>query len=844
MNFDRQITIAVGGSRTAKKWKPETMMWSELCARLQVPRRSTETLVAYKAMSKPRQDELKDVGGFVGGTFRGDVRKAGAAIGRDLVALDLDNIPGGQTEDVLRRVSSLGCAYVVYSTRKHEAAAPRLRVLLPFSQTIHPDLYEPAARALGYYIGLDFCDPSTFEVNRMMYWPNVCRDSEYVFLVGDAPFVDAVALLGVFYKDWRDMSTWPSITGEVQPHKLAAKQGDPEEKHGLVGAFCRAYDVPAAIAKFIPDAYVETVTPGRYTYTGGSTAGGAVIYDEGKFLYSHHATDPCSGRLVNSFDLVRLHLFGDLDDRSSPDTATVKLPSYLRMMEHISGDEATIEALAQETMAAIDAFAPDEEEDGNSQSQPGVFGPAIALPADATVYPSAGSASPAASDAVTGGDVYTDPRAWMKQLQRNPTTGQAVPTIANCQLILSNDPNVKDKIRYNEFSSRREVFGVLPWARTGSRAWNDVDQAGLYSYFEAIYGISKRASIDCAADLVAAAHSFDDVKSYLAGLIWDGVPRLDTLFVDYLGVPDTPYARAVTRKSMVAAVARVRDPGCKYDTMPVISGPQGIGKSTMLSKLSRGWFTDALRNFEGKDAAEIIQGVWLVEIGELGAMKKADTDRVKQFLSQRADRFRAAYARYAQECPRRCVFIGTVNEDEYLRDQTGNRRFWPLDAYKQAPRLSVFRDLDANVDQIWAEAVARYESGETLFLEAELTQAAMVAQELHRERYLHEDTVVEFLHKRVPHNWSTTELDVRMMFWEGYERMTDEAREKETRPRDRICAREIWVECLGFKLDRMTRIDATQINAVIARMPGWFRSETALKFGPHGTQKGYQRKLP
>lgn len=158
--------------------------------------------------------------------------------------------------------------------------------------------------------------------------------------------------------------------------------------------------------------------------------------------------------------------------------------------------------------------------------------------------------------------------------------------------------------------------------------------------------------------------------------------------------------------------------------------------------------------------------------------------------------------------------------------------------------MNVFRDLDANVDQIWAEAIVRYDAGEPLFLEADLSHDAAVAQELHRERYLHEDTIIEFMHKRVPHTWSTTELDLRMMFWEGYDRMTEEARESDTRPRDRICAREVWIECLGFKLDRMTRTDATQINAVIARMPGWIRSETTLKFGPHGAQKGYQRKLP
>lgn len=834
MNFDRQITIAVGASRTAKRWAPEELMWSALCARLQNPRGSMVTMAAYKALSKPRQDELKDVGGFVGGTFRGDVRKPGAAIGRDLVALDLDNIPAGGTNDVLLRVSSLGCAYCVYSTRKHEPAAPRLRVLLPFSETIHPDMYEPAARALASYIGLEFCDPSTFEVNRLMYWPSVCADAEYVFVYGDAPFVNAPLLLSAFYADWRDMASWPSISGEVQPHKLAAKQGDPEIKRGYVGAFCRAYDIPAAIATWIPDAYEETVSPGRYTYTGGSTAGGAVLYDEGKFLYSHHATDPCGGKLVNAFDMVRLHMFGDMDDRAREDTPTTKLPSYLKMIELASTDPSTQEALAQDQLSALDAFSTLQEDmPEDVTAMVADVATAVHAGVGVPVYPQ--GEQPAPEPATGAGN-------WLSTLVRHSQTGVPLPTINNCQIIITNDANLKDKIRYNEFSARREVFGTLPWSRMAGKSWSDVDQAGLYCYFEIVYGISKRANIDSAVDLVAAAHAFDDVKSYLAGLVWDGVPRLDTLFVDYLGVLDTPYSRAVTRKSFVAAVARVRDPGCKYDTMPVISGPQGIGKSTLLAKMSRGWFTDALRNFEGKDAAEIIQGVWLVEIGELGAMKKADTDRVKQFLSQRADRFRAAYARFAQECPRRCVFIGTVNEDEYLRDQTGNRRFWPLDAYKQPPVKSVFRDLDAEVDQLWAEAITRYEAKEPLYLDTSMEKDAASMQEAHRERYIHEDAITEFVMKPVPLDWSARDLDTRRMYWESYERMDKEILVIPKMPRDRVCAKEVWIECLGFKLDRMTRTDVTQINAVLSRLPGWEKAETVLKFGPHGAQRGYLKK--
>lgn len=847
MNIDRSITIAVGKSRLAKAWVPETLMWSEFIGRLQVPRRSMVTLAAYKAMSKPRQDELKDVGGFVGGPFKGNVRKAGAALGRDLISLDMDAIPAGATGDVLRRLDALGCAYVCYSTRKHEPGAPRLRIVVPTATTIPPDMYEPAARAMAFYIALEYCDPSTFEVNRLMYWPNTCYDAEYVFRYADAPFVDIPALLGTFYKDWHDCSSWPSVTGEVQPQKLATRQGDPESKRGLVGAFCRTYDIRAAMDKFIPGVYEETVVPGRFTFTGGSTAGGAILYDDGKFLFSHHATDPCGGKLVNSFDMVRYHLFADMDDDAADGTPTPRLPSFIRMTELAGQDPDVLDALSQDQLSAAEAFCGDAEPAERPPQMPQDAPAPVQVNSPAPVPAAAPPVTPLA-DAPSGVEaqlqqIYAAVEAaapegdtsWTKQLQRNPQTGQIAPTIQSCRLILSNDPRLKDRIRYNEFSARREAVVPMPWPRSAGSAWSDTDQAGLYAYMEFVYQITKRNNIDSAAELVAADHTFNDVKAYLSGLRWDGTPRLDTLFIDFLGVLDTPYARTVSRKAMVAAVARVLDPGCKYDTMPVISGPQGIGKSTMLAKLARGWFTDALRNFEGKDAAEIIQGVWLVEIGELGAMRKTDTDRVKQFLSQRSDRFRAAYARFAQECPRRCVFFGTVNEDEYLRDQTGNRRFWPLDAYKQRPVKNVFRDLDAEVDQIWAEALAFYQAGESLFLPYQLEAEAAVVQEEHRERYIHEDTIMDFLLKKIPSDWETYSMDMRAMYWAdvGVSASMDKM------SRNRICAREIWLECLGFKLDRLTRADVSQINGILARLPGWEKAPTTLKFGPHGVQRGY-----
>ncbi len=297
MQNDKKLIISVGQSRKAMNWKAMELYWSEFIKRLSVPHRSTETLAEYKGLHKVQQDELKDVGGFVGGQLSGGRRKSESVVSRSLVTLDLDNIPAGQTEDILRRVEALGCAYVVYSTRKHESAAPRLRVIIPTDRKLTADEYEPVARKLASLIGIEFCDPTTFDISRLMYWPSCCNDSEWVFTYGDKGFVSADGILGM-YGDWHNVSEWPTVPGETERlERNQKRQEDPTTKKGIIGAFCRVYDVPAAMDKFLPGIYEETSISGRYTYTAGSTVGGAVLYDGGKFLYSHHATDPARGRL-------------------------------------------------------------------------------------------------------------------------------------------------------------------------------------------------------------------------------------------------------------------------------------------------------------------------------------------------------------------------------------------------------------------------------------------------------------------------------------------------------------------------------------------------------------------
>ena len=799
---DRKITISAGASRRATLWTAQTLLISELWEKLKVPARGTETLAEYMSLKKAQQDELKDIGGFMGGTLNGPRRKANNVTGRDIITLDLDNIPAGGTDDVLRRVGGLGCGYCVYSTRKHQPAAPRLRILLPMDRTVTADEYEPIARKMGELIGLEFADPTTFEVSRLMYWPSCCKDSQYVYLFEDKPLLSADGVLGL-YANWRDMTTWPALPGQQVFTKLAVKQGDPEAKNGVVGAFCRTYDIYRAMDELLPGIYepVDNM-PGRYTYIGGSTTGGAVLYENGKFLYSHHATDPCSGKLVNAFDLVRLHKFADADDEAQAGTPANRLPSYAAMCEYACGLSDVSALISKERYeSAVKDF-----------------------------------------DGITA-DESEEPENWMMLLEKNAQTGAVKATIDNVRIILEHDPLLKGKFALNEFAGRGEVLGSLPWdKREKRRLWDDNDNQGLYWYLERVYKISGNGKVDGALSLHSNAHAFNDVKDYLKGLQgkWDGVPRLDSLFIDYLGAKDTAYNRAITRKAFTAAVARAMTPGCKYDNMVILAGPQGIGKSTLLDKMSRGWFNDSIRTFEGKEASELLQGVWLVEVSELDAFRRTDVSRIKQFLSLRADRFRAAYGRNVKELPRTCIFFGTTNTAEYLQDTTGNRRFWPIDTGEQRHTKSVWRDLDPEIDQLWAEAYVRWQAGEPLYLTGAIEEAAKAKQEEHREASSREGIVREFMERPVPDDWSKWPLDKRRMFWGGVTMGSDSPH---LVPRDRVCALEVWCEAFGGSIKEMKNTDTRELNAIMAATPGWQKIGGTLHFGPYGTQRGFTKTV-
>jgi predicted P-loop ATPase len=295
-------------------------------------------------------------------------------------------------------------------------------------------------------------------------------------------------------------------------------------------------------------------------------------------------------------------------------------------------------------------------------------------------------------------------------------------------LILKNDPDFAG-FAYNELANRVQVTGSVPWERPSFNSyWRDADTAQMKALLDVKYVCFSARNHDVCFTKTADDRRFHPVRDYLDGLPeWDGTGRIERLLVRCLEAEDTPYVRAVTRKTLAAAVARIYRPGTKFDSVLVLDGVQGIGKSTLFKELAGDEYyseTLSLTDMDDKSGAEKLQGFWVVEIGELAGMKKADIEKVKAFLSTSDDKYRPSYGRTVESHPRGCIIIGSVNgERGYLRDVTGNRRFWVVKV-RQEEQVKRWDFSPGERDQIWAEAKAVWQGGEKLYLEGELIGAA------------------------------------------------------------------------------------------------------------------------
>jgi len=346
LHHDKPIKVSIGGSRFSKNWQPQKMRWSEFVTRLAEPIRRPVTVAEFHAMTKDQRDRIKDVGGYTRGPVDGAERKQESIKSVSLLFLDADNAGPGLV-DTLKLVYDF--AFVAHSTCSHTPDKPRLRIVIPLSRGVSPDEAEATGRKLAEHLGKEHFDPTTFENNRLMYWPAIPRDAEYFFEYQDASFLDPDDYL-LQYDDWRDQRAWPRWPeGDRAGHGPEPNNGkaeDPRQKPGIIGAFCRAYSVRDAIFTFLHDVYTPGRSENRFTFIAGSSANGLCIYDDGTRAWSEHATDPAGGKNLTAFDLVRIHKFGELDTDTDPQTPINELPSHRAMIDFAKRDEKVMQELA------------------------------------------------------------------------------------------------------------------------------------------------------------------------------------------------------------------------------------------------------------------------------------------------------------------------------------------------------------------------------------------------------------------------------------------------------------------------------------------------------------------
>ncbi|MGM0940340.1 MAG: VapE domain-containing protein [Bacillota bacterium] len=695
------LEISFGRNRSDKNWTVDYLEWPEFIDTLKL-RRTNETMAEYDKLSKLKQGAIKDGPAFVGGLIRSGRRKKVNIESRWLITLDADYA----TDDFMIDVDLMlgGTSYLIYSTHSHRPNRQKFRLVIPANREMTPDEYAAVSRKLAENIGMTYFDHTTFQLHRLMYFPSCSKDADPVFEIAEGEPLDVDGILDE-YIDWTDIAEWPRHESESKaPLENGKKQQDPTQKHGVVGLFCQTYSIEEGIEEFLSDQYEQGSMENRYTYLHGSSANGLEVFPDQALAYSHQDSDlAADGHSKNLFDLVRLHKFGDMDDNVKKNTPGNKYPSYVAMQEFIYELPEIKRALVAKKEESIQEDFLEEIEQENA-----------------------------------------DPDAWKEELTVS-NKGQIISNAHNAELLLSNG-ELKGVLAYDAFRNREVVSKDLPWRRKSPLSkydpWLGADDAELRHWLSKHYDIKGQGVVSDAFTHVTRQNSFHPIHDYLESFTWDGEKRLDSLFIDYLGAPNSEYTRTVTRKMFMAAVRRIYEPGTKFDNILVLVGPQGCGKSSVIAKMGGAWFSDSLKSFDSKEAGEYLQSSWIFEFGELSAMKKAEIEEVKAFASKTTDMYRVAYDRVVSEFPRKCVFFGTTNNFNFLKDQTGNRRFWPIKLEPEHAIKSVYPDevnpdtphlTDDIVGQIWAEAKHYCEQGESLVLPRHIENMAKAIQEAHME---------------------------------------------------------------------------------------------------------------
>lgn len=744
-------------------------------------KQETVTWSGLKAWAANPADH-KECGNYLLGELRPNadgvlIRNNHTIVRRHAISLDVDS----PNADFLVKVELLlpGAA-IIHSTYNSTPDQPRYRLIIPTDRPMLPDEYIVAADYVMNLLGRENFDPGGNEPARYMFKPATSDPEHYVYQVLDGDLTEADSLLQSFQDDLSGMPT----------PRVSRTKRDPYEIEGVVGAFNRVYRFPEAIDEW--ELPYDLDGDNRWHLRGTRAAGGLALVKEG-IVFSHHMHDPAYNQACSAFDLVRLHKFGHLDEGAKAGTPINRLPSSKAMEELAMNDERTHNELVGK---ASDDFAAFAEGHADEISE------------------------------------MTRNTSWRTQLAYT-SKGKMIDKVANWRVLMEHD-GVLSTFRYNELTLEVELSEDLPWRKVGVQwAVSDIDERMLLYYIEEEYNI--RPPRVLVTDLIIGAalqHRINPVVDYLRSLKWDGTPRVETC----LPVTATPYTRVVARKCMVAAVARMLDPGCKWDHTLVLFGDEGLGKTWWVDKMSLG-YTSTLGRIDGKDTLLAMQRSWIMVADEGYSLKKADADGMKEFLTRTKDVFRAPYERTTSETPRHCVIWSTTNDKTFLRRQEGNRRFLIVDVEQQ---VNFERYTDEYVGQVWAEAVQMYEKGEKLYL----TPEEMAAARESREIFVEEDALVgiieEYLSTPVPKGWSEKTPTERRIWMENDGDVFEQTEAADSEITE-VCSLQIWVEVLGRDRGDHRRMDLLNITKALHEIPGWEAVSGRHRINGYGPQMVFRK---